>query len=150
MDINSVSQTVQVVSVVAGVVISVLSFNAGRDKDLEARRLEAAKPFLELRQKLYLETLKTAAVLATPEERTKVDLAAARLRFRELYVAELSMVEPTEVEGQMKALAQLVDPSLIPLNEVQRSAYDLAHTLRNTFVVDWNISGGAARPAPLP
>src|SRR5262245_57019593 len=106
MNIETISKTVQVLSVVAGVVISVLSFNATRQKDLEThsrelqtRMIEAAKPFLELRQKLYMEALKTAAVLSTPDDRTKADLIAARRRFRELYVTELSMVEPPEVEG---------------------------------------------------
>lgn len=145
MDIDTIAKTVQVLSVVAGVVVSVLSFTAASDKELQTRRLEAAKPFLELRQKLFLEALKTAAVLSTPEDRTKADLAAARQRFRELYVAELSMVEPPEVEGQMMELAKQVDPRLLDMSASQTAAYRLAHALRDTFRADWGVDHGASR-----
>ena len=146
MNIETISKTVQVLSVVAGVVISVLSFNATHQKDpdprnreIAARRMEAARPFLELRQKLYMEALKTAAVLSTPDDRKKVDLAAARRRFRELYVSELSMVEPPDVEGTMVALAQQIDPDLLRLSPAQRAAYNPAHALRDTFSADWGL-----------
>ena len=145
MDFEKIAKTVQVLSVVAGVVVSVLSFNAARDKEFQTRRLEAAKPFLELRQKLFLEALKTAAVLSTPEDRTKADLAAARRRFRELYVAELSMVEPIEVEGKMKELAKHVDPQLLDLNPSQTAAYSLAHALRDSFRADWGVDSSAGK-----
>lgn len=45
-----IASTVQVLSVVAGVVISVLSFNATHLKEARARALEADKPFVELRR----------------------------------------------------------------------------------------------------
>ena len=146
MNLDAVAKTVQVLSVVAGVVISVLSFNATREKELqtqrtemEARRLEAAKPFLELRQKLYMEALKAAAVLSTPEDRTKDELRAAKRRFRELYVAELSMVEEAAVEGGMMQLAAAIDPALTHLDPAQKAAYDLAHALRDSFVASWDL-----------
>ncbi|MEO8593625.1 MAG: hypothetical protein ABI759_09900 [Candidatus Solibacter sp.] len=146
MNIDTVGKTVQVVSVVAGVVISVLSFNETAKKqaetrlhEIEVRRFEAAKPFLELRQKLYIEALKAAAVITTPEERTKVEVQTARRRFRELYVAELSMVEATEVEAKMVALANAVDPGLLDLNPAQKAALNLAHALRDSFVIDWGV-----------
>ena len=101
--------TAQVLSVVVGVVISVLSFNATRKKkEAEARRLEAAKPFLTLRQNVYTEAVKAAAVLANPEVHTPEELASAKKRFRDLYVAELSMVESQEVASKMVALASLI------------------------------------------
>jgi hypothetical protein len=134
---ETMGKTVQVLSVVVGVVISVLSFNATRDKEAEARRIEASKPFLEVRQRLYLEAVKSAAVLANREGYSEKELAAARRRFRELYVAELSMVESPEVEQRMADLAATVDPSLRPLTPAQKAAYDLAHTLRDSFVESW-------------
>lgn len=147
MNIDVVAKTVQVLSVVAGVVISVMSFNATREKEMqtqraefETRKLEAARPFLELRQKLYMEALKAAAVLSTPEHRTKEEIRAARQRFRELYVAELSMVEQPDVEGKMVDLAKNVDPALIPLDAAQTAAYQLAHALRDSFVANWEIA----------
>jgi hypothetical protein len=72
-----IASTVQVLSVVAGVVISVLSFNATRLKEAEARALEADKPFVELRRSTYLEAAKTAAIIANPEGRSPDDLAKA-------------------------------------------------------------------------
>lgn len=138
--IEVLATSAQVISVVVAVAISVLSFNASRDKEAEARKLEAAKPFLVLRQNLYTEAVKAAAVLSNPEVHTGKELAAAKRRFRELYVAELSMVESEEVEDKMKALAEALDPALTKLTDAQRAAYNLAHALRDTFVESWGIA----------
>ncbi len=132
--------TAQVLSVVVGVVISVLSFNATRVKEAEALRLEAAKPFLQLRQKVYTEAVKAAAVLSDPDSHTPEELSKAQKRFRELYVAELSMVESKEVEKKMVALAKIIDPSLASFSPAQQAAYDLAHALRDTFISTWGIN----------
>jgi hypothetical protein len=135
------AKTVQVLSVVVGVVISVLSFNATRDKEAEARRIEASKPFLELRQKLYLDAVKSAAILANREGYSEAELAAAKRRFRDLYIAELSMVESREVEARMRNLAAAVDPSLTRFSPAQEAAYNLAHTLRDSFAESWGAKG---------
>ena len=137
---ETIAKTVQVVSVVVGVVISVLSFNATREKEAEARRIEASKPFLEIRQKLYMEAVKAAAVLANRDDYSKREIASAKRRFRELYVAELSMVESPEVEARMVDLASKTDPSLRNLNSAQRAAYDLSHALRDSFVASWGAN----------
>jgi hypothetical protein len=137
MNIDTIGKTVQVMSVMAGVVLSVLSFNDTRNKEAEARQLEAQKPYFELRQKLYVEVVKSAAVLANSDDHTKEEIVAARRRFRELYVAELSMVEVPQVEGKMVKLAEKIDPKLIPLNPAQKTAYDLSHALRDSFAEDW-------------
>jgi hypothetical protein len=138
--VQVVSVVVGVVSVVVGVVISVLSFNDARAKEVEARRIEAVRPFLEARQKLYMEAVKTAAVLAEPEGYyTQQELGEAKRRFRALYVAELSMVESPQVEAQMVRLAEKIDQRLKSLTEAQKAAYDLAHALRDSFVASWGI-----------
>src|SRR5262249_29893345 len=149
--LDSVSKLIQVVSVVAGVVISVVSFNDARMKEASAReaeaktreleqeryleqrkdeaekkQTEAAKPFLELRQKLYLEAVQAAAVLANPKDHTEQEVKKAKTRFRELYVAELSLVEGLGVEKGMRALAEAVDPELVTLTEEQFAAFNLA------------------------
>jgi hypothetical protein len=126
-------------SVVAGVVISVMSFNATREKEAEARELEAAKPFFTLRQNLYSEAVKAAGVLANPEVHSKEEIANSRKRFRELYVAELTMVEAKEVEATMKAMAASVDPDLLKMTKAQIAAYNLAHALRDTFANSWKV-----------
>jgi hypothetical protein len=124
------TSTVQVLSVVAGVVISVLSLNAARLKEAEARALEADKPFVELRRCVYLEAVKTVAIIANPEGRTQDELDKAKRRFRELYVAELTMVEDSAVASRMVHLAQAVDPELINLSPQQVAALQLAQALK--------------------
>ncbi|HET6646148.1 MAG TPA: hypothetical protein VFH01_02390 [Pyrinomonadaceae bacterium] len=139
-------KTVQVLSIVAGVVFSVLSFNQARKQEAEAQqseaekqKLEAAKPFLELRQRLYLDAVKQAAILATQEVHSKDEIETARKRFRELYVAELSMVEGANVEAAMIKLADEVDPELRNLTPAQKAAYELSHVLRNSLVTSWKV-----------
>jgi hypothetical protein len=155
LNMEAISKTVQVLSVVIGVVISVLSFNATRDKDLgarsletETRRMEAARPLFELRQTLYRDVIKTASVLATPADHSKAELLSARRRFRELYVGELSMVESRKVEAKMVDLARQIDPQLVPLNPAQQATYDLAHALRDTFVAQYGLMEGAGSEEP--
>lgn len=138
--LETVARVAQVISVVAGVVVSVLSFNATRAKEAEAMRVNATKPFLELRQKLYLEAVKAAGVLSNPEVHTQDEQLAARKRFRELYVAELSMVEEAAVEAKMVTLAGAIDPELLSLTPEQKAAYDLSHALRDSFVESWGIA----------
>ena len=74
---------VQVLSVIVGVVISVWGFSAARSKrrmlmrlqaqaravEAEAREIEADKAFVELRRSVYLEAVRTAAIIANPEGR---------------------------------------------------------------------------------
>ncbi|RKR31686.1 hypothetical protein [Paraburkholderia sp. BL17N1] len=138
---DNIASTVQVVSVVIGVYLSVLSFNQTKDKEADARRVEAEtrrveaeRPFQELRRTVFLETVKTAAIIANPEGRSANELNKAKRRFRELYVAELSMVEPRDVESGMVHLAEAVDPELVHLKPAQQAALDLAHALGQSYV----------------
>src|SRR4051794_14985061 len=85
--LSNVVTLAQVLSVVVGVVITVLSFNATRQKEAEARQLEAAKPFLQVRQNLYTEAVKAAGILANPATHTQEELSVAKKRFGELYVS---------------------------------------------------------------
>jgi len=106
------ASTVQVVSLACGVVIGVSSFNSARLKEAEARQVEAERPFLELGRKPCLDAAKTAAVPSTPEGRSKAERANGKCQFRELFVAELTMVEGEKVERKMVSLAAAVDPDL--------------------------------------
>jgi hypothetical protein len=58
---------IQVISIAAGVVISILSLNDARKSASAARQLEAARPFLQLRQTLYFDAAKQVGVLANPD-----------------------------------------------------------------------------------
>ena len=137
--IDRVSSTIQVVSVAVGVVISVLSFTNAQVKEARARRAQAAKPFLDLRQKLYLEAVQAAGVLSNSGDHTSDEIANARKRFRELYVAELSLVEAKGVEASMVELAKVIDPELAQFTPEQAAAYNLAHALRNSLVRSWDL-----------
>jgi hypothetical protein len=145
--LNNIATTVQVGSVVAGVVISILSFNAAREKEADARKLEAAKPFLTLRQGLYTEAVKAAATLVNQSTHTAEEIQAAGKRFRDLYVAELSMVEAPNVEEKMAALAMEIDRELVPLQGARLAAYQLAHALRDSFVAEWQLPPEGKLPA---
>jgi hypothetical protein len=94
------------------------------------------QPFLKLRQDLYLEAIKAAGVLATKPKEDK-EYKAAQERFRQLYVAELSMVESSDVAGRMVDLAPAVAPELRNLNEAQHAALNLAHALRDSLRESW-------------
>jgi hypothetical protein len=162
--LDSATKLIQVLSVVVAVIISVLSFNAARqteararEAEAEARKLEliqyadqrkddsekkqaeAAKPFLELRQKLYLEAVGAAGVLANPKDHAEDEMTKARTKFRQLYVADLSLVEGVDVARKMNALAAAVDPELTTMTAEQKAAYQLAHALRDSLVKSWKI-----------
>ena len=152
-----ITQLVQVLAVVVGVVISVRTFTASQEKEAAARRAEAQKqefelqkyreqrqsealkPYAELRQRLYLDAIHAAAVLSNPELHTAAEIAAARKRFWELYWGELSLVEGTGVEGAMKALGDALEPQN-QMTPQQRATYDLAHRLRDSLKKTWGLN----------
>lgn len=161
--LETYSKLVQVVSVLIGVVISVITVGITLQKEANARRteaetrrlelekyanqrrdeatakkLEAAKPFLELRQTYYLEAIKAAAILASPNDHTQEDLREAKKRFWELYWAELALVEGVDVESTMKALGDALEPELNPTPQ-QRVTLKLAHALRDSLLQSWGI-----------
>lgn len=140
MNIENISKTLQVLAVVVGVVISILSYSDAREKEAVARikeaqnrRIEALAPFYTLRQERYVEISEVAAILADPESYTKDQAVEAMKRFRALYIVELSMVESGEVESNMKAFAAVVSPNLLNFSASQNAAYNLSHALRKSF-----------------
>jgi len=134
-----IAATVQVVSVAIGVVISVLSFNTAREREADAQRVAAAKPFLELRQTVYTDAVKQAGILSNPEVFTEEEVAMAKKRFRALYVAELSMVEAPEVAQAMIDLAELIDPPLRTFTPAQKAAYELSQALGESYASTWGV-----------
>ncbi len=140
MNLEYISKTVQVVSVVVGVVISILSYSDAREKEAEARikeaqtrRIEALAPFYALRQERYVEVSKIAAILADSESYTEGQVVDAMKRFRALYIVELSMVESGEVESKMMEFATVVSPRLLQFSDSQTAAYNLSHALQKSF-----------------
>jgi hypothetical protein len=141
MDMTAGADILETIAVIGGVAISMLSYRSAQQAQARARQAEAARPFLELRQRLYGEALRAAAVLANRAAHKEAEVAEANRRFRNLYVAELSMVEPPEVEHEMRALAHEVAPDLLDLTPAQRATYRLAHALRDSFAgAGWGVT----------
>ncbi len=139
----TVASMVQVVSVVAGVVISVATFFAAKAKEANARKAEAARPFLQLRQDRYTEVVRAASVLVAPATHTSEELQQAKKRFFELYWGELSLVEDKKVETAMVALAEAIDPDLAKETKPTKASYQLAHALRDSLLESWHIRDDA-------
>lgn len=147
---------IQVISVLVASVLSIWSFNDARKKEAEARiiesqkyqqqredearrqRIEAAKPFLEIRQQKYMEAIKVAGVLANPQDHTPEEIKAAEKRFGELYWAELSLVEARNVESSMVKLANSLG-KFSNVTPQQQAVIDLAHGLRDSLVKSWGV-----------
>lgn len=129
---------ITIISVTVGVVISVLNFRIAKEKEAESRKIEAAKPFLELRQKLYLDALKNASILASKELHTEEEVKQAKKRFSELYWGELSLIEERSIEAKMIAVAssENLTDSITP---TQRTVYDLSHAMRESLVKSWGV-----------
>ena len=94
-----------------------MSFNNAKQKEAEARiieaatrRIEALAPFYRLRQQRYVEISNIAAILSDSISYTDDEIKQATKRFRALYISELSMVESGQVESKMKGLAKSIAP----------------------------------------
>lgn len=130
--------TIQAISIAVGVVVSIVSFNYTRAKEAVARQLDAAKPFLELRQKLYTEAVAVAGVLANPGTHSAEEREKALKRFHQLYVTELTMVESPKVEAAMRTMAKALGDEVTKLTPPQEAAYNLAHAARDSFIGSWS------------
>jgi len=126
------------VSVVIGVVITVMNLKLAREKEAESRKIEAAKPFLELRQNTYLEALKNASILASKDLHTEEEVIQARKRFSELYWGEISLIEESSIEADMIAIANCenLTDSITP---TQKASYALAHAMRESLIKSWGV-----------
>lgn len=165
----------QTVAIVAGIVGSVWSYNASREREanlrndrereqLEAKekeaqtlRIQVRQPFLKLRQERYEEVSQVVAKLAN-HPRESEEFKKAYSRFKELYVVELSMVESPEVEAAMKRFADALKKAgekpeeITNFGPVQNAAYLLSHDLRDSLCADygWQMeANGSETPVLL-
>jgi hypothetical protein len=133
-----VGGTISTLSIVIGVILSVLNFRIAKEKEAESRKIEAAKPFLELRQKLYLEALTNASILASQDFHTDEEVRNAKKRFAELYWGELSLIEEINIEKAMIQVAESMNLN-DSISPSQKATYELAHTMRESLVNSWGI-----------
>lgn len=133
-----VGNTISTLSIAIGITLSVLNFRIAKEKEAESRKIEAAKPFLELRQKLYFEALTNASILASQDFHTEEEVQNAKKRFAELYWGELSLIEEKNIE---KAMIQVANSMNLndSISESQKATYNLAHTMRESLVNSWGI-----------
>jgi hypothetical protein len=135
---KSIGNVIATVSVVVGVVITVLNLKLAKEKDAESRKIEAARPFLELRQNTYLDALKNASILASKDLHTEEEVKQARKRFSELYWGEVSLIDESSIEADMIAIAssENLTDSITP---TQKATYALAHAMRESLVKSWGV-----------
>lgn len=136
--LKSIGAFITTLSVVVGIVISVMNFRIAKEKEAESRKIEAAKPFLELRQKLYLEALNNASILASKELHTEDEVAKAKKRFAELYWGELSLIEESSIESTMMAIAD-AEHLTDSITSTQQNVYALAHHMRESLINAWGM-----------
>jgi hypothetical protein len=120
----------------AAFIISLMQYVYEKKKDRDAGKIAAARPFLELRQKLYLEALHSASVLASKEHHTEEEIKNAKKRFMELYWGELSLVEERRIEALMIEIAR--KEGLVV--DTNAASYKLAHAMRDSLKYSWGIS----------
>ena len=135
---KSIGNFIATMSVIVGIVISVLNFRIAKEAEAESRKIEAAKPFLELRQKLYFEALNSAAVLASKNFHTEDEIIQAKKRFAELYWGELSLVEEFDIEKKMVDIAR-AENLLDSVYGSQQPTLKLAHLMRESLTKSWAV-----------
>lgn len=131
--------TIKVLSILGAVVAfmwGVYQFTATQRQQVESRKLEATKPYLERQLALYTEATKVAATIATSSEDKAKDEATSR--FWALYWGELSLVEDAGVEAAMVNLGKAV-PSKDQA-AIQPLALKLAHACRNSLARSWGVA----------
>jgi hypothetical protein len=133
-----IGSLIATVSVVIGVVMTVMNLKLAREKEAISRKIEAAKPFLELRQTLYLDALKNASILASKDLHTEEEVINARKRFAELFWGECSLIQESSIEADMIAIAdsENLRDSITP---TQRASYALAHSMRESLIKSWGV-----------
>jgi hypothetical protein len=140
-----------VVAVAIGIFTSVAGYNdarqkeaVARQKEAEARQAEAIKPFIEMKRQRYAEILQVVGALAAQKQDPE-KLAKARVRFWELYWAELTVVEDEDVEAAMVHLGELIDPGH-ETTALQDKTLDFAKLIRRKITTLQEAGAGAAAP----
>ena len=95
-------ESVEIIAKWVTIFVTVGGFLWGVVSILQARAIDARRPFLDHQLKLYQEATKTAAILATSND--AAELQTAEIRFWQLYWGELAMVD-TGLRGRCESLA---------------------------------------------
>lgn len=147
----SLESWIKVLTLFGGVVSFMGTFSWGvlqhiqnERRQLESRRIEATKPFLERQLKLYTEVSEIAAVLATSDDQNQWETSAKR--FRSLYWGELALVEDYKVEEAMVALNEALKKKS-KQEDLQSLSLLLARACRDSLAISWGVKEWRT-PAP--
>jgi len=105
-------------------------------RQVETRRIEATKPFLERQLALYAEATRVAAQVATQGQSDAGKKALAR--FWELYWGELALVENRSVEAAMKRMGDALRVNA-PASELEQASLAVARACRESLDRSWGI-----------
>ena len=115
----------------------VFQFVSGQNAQVETRRIEATKPFLERQLKLYTEVTQAAAILATSRKPDELDVA--NKKFWTLYWGELALVEDKKVEAAMVQFGQALEAGSVG-KQLEGHSLTLAHACRDSLAESWGVS----------
>jgi hypothetical protein len=141
MTLNRLLKISGAVVAIAGVVGSAVTFLVGSWKDVQTRRLEARKPFLNEQLRLYTEVTRIAATLATADRQSPA-YSGAQQRFWFLYWGELSLVESAKVETAMVVLGECLKGNCsrcVGKPDLQHCSLGLAHACRESLAESWGV-----------
>ncbi len=114
----------------------IAQFFINQRSQIETRRIEATKPFLDRQLILYTEATKSTATIATSSLDEEITLA--KKRFWSLYWGELALVEDKNVETAMVMFGQALK-SKGSQQELQNLSLNLAHACRNSLADSWGV-----------
>lgn len=115
------------------------SDSINRAKEVENRNLEAAKPFIELRQRLYNEALSCAETIIISGDKSSRTYQTAYNRFSELYWGELGLVEDTSVEHNMMKVKKLIDSTRYTTKDREFALLHMSYAMRNSLFNTWKV-----------
>ena len=146
----------KVLSMVGAVIVfavGVWEFQSSQRSQVETRRVEATKPFLEKQLALYAEAARAAAMRALTPPQSLLDRSVGKRDLRRegedmfwrLYYGELALVEDRTVARAMVAFGDALKENAP--DEILRSlSLDLAHACRDSLASSWNVYEWQAVP----
>src|SRR5262249_52883200 len=136
--------TVDSIAKWAAIIATLIGGLWGVVSTVQARGVEARRPFLDLQLKLYQEATETAATLATSSDQD--ELTKSEARFWRLYWGVLAMVEnggisqqAGGVEGAMVRFGDALNEKPRNAGRLQKASLELAHICRDSLANSWRV-----------
>jgi phosphoenolpyruvate-protein kinase (PTS system EI component) len=131
------AQGIALIVAAGGFVFGIVQYFRQERLKLEDRRIEAARPFLELQLELYKAATAASSLLSSSDNEDVRRDAVSRLE--ELYWGHLSMVEDAGVEAAIVRLKAAIDEGK-PQETLQGLSLALAHACRSSLASSWNTN----------